>query len=124
LEDVMAANSESDRLRDKPVPVAGIVDRLIGSLGLAQRYYGWLIVSQWPELVGEYYADRSRAFRFDNGELYVAVEDPAWRQQMAMDTEKILEIIHARPHGRVIKKLRLVRGEKGTRINGDQGQDN
>jgi len=115
----MAPNSESGRLRNKPAPVAGIVDRVIGSLGLAQGYYGWLIVSQWPEIVGEYYADRSRAFRFDDGELQVAVEDPVWRQQMAMDTEKILEIIHARPYGRVVKKLRLVRGEKGTRVHGD-----
>lgn len=119
----MAARSEPDRLRDKPVPVAGIVDRLIGSLGLAQKYYGWLIVSEWPEIVGGFYAERSRAFRFDGGELHVAVKDPVWRQRMAMDTEKILEIIHARPYGRVVKKLRLVRGEKGTRTNGDEDQD-
>jgi hypothetical protein len=121
MEDVMAAASVSDRLRDKPVPVAGIVDRLVGSLGLAQKYYGWLIVSQWSEIVGDYYAERSRAFRFADGELHVAVKDPGLRQQMHMDTDKILEIIHGRPYGRVIKKLRLVRGEKGIRGDGDQG---
>jgi predicted nucleic acid-binding Zn ribbon protein len=90
------------------------VDHLITSLGLAQRYYGWLMVSKWPEIVGEYYALKSRAFRFDEGTLYVAVEDSSWRQQMAMDTEKILNIIHNCPHGQVVKDLRLVMGDKRT----------
>jgi len=91
----------------------GIVDRLIASLGLQRNYYGWLVVSQWAEIVGEHYARRSRAFRFDDGILYVAVEDASWRQMLALDSEKVLEIIHGYPHGRVVKELRLVRGEKG-----------
>jgi hypothetical protein len=33
---------------------------------------------------------------------------------MALDTEKILKIIHAYPHGRAVKSLRLVHGEKRT----------
>ena len=73
-----------------------------------------MMVSKWPKIVGEHYSRRSRAFRFADGVLYVAVEDAAWRQQMAMDTEKILKIIHAYPNGRVVKSLRLVRGEKRT----------
>ena len=51
--------------------------------------------------------------------LYVAVEDAAWRHQMAMDTEKILKIIHACPNGRVVRSLRLVRGEKRTPTDAD-----
>jgi hypothetical protein len=105
-----------DRMSSKPSPIGGIVDRIIGSLGLTERYHGWLMVSRWAEIVGEYYARKSRAFRFDDGTLYVAVEDPMWRQMMALDTEKILKIIHAYPHGRVVKSLHLVHGEKGTRI--------
>jgi len=115
---VEAANVP-DRMSSKPAPVAGIVDRIIGSLGLTRKYYGWLMVSRWPEIVGEYYARKSRAFRFDDGVLYVAVEDPSWRQQMAMDTEKILRIINSYPHGQVVTGLRLVWGEKGTRVDAD-----
>ncbi|MEW5796923.1 MAG: DUF721 domain-containing protein [Candidatus Zixiibacteriota bacterium] len=113
----MAALNHLHRNSTKPVPAAGIVDRIVTSLGLAQRYYGWMMVSRWPEMVGEYYARKSRAFRFEEGVLYVAVEDASWRQQMAMDTERILTIIHGYPHGQVVKDLRLVMGEK--RIHSD-----
>lgn len=105
--------------RSKPVEIVGIMESLVRSLGLQRNYYGWLVVSQWPEIVGEHYARNSRAFRFDDGVLHVAVENPIWRQRMAMDTEEILRLIHTYPHGRVIKNLRLVRGEKGTPINAD-----
>lgn len=108
----MTARIDYHRASSRPAPAAGIVDHIVTSLGLAQKYYGWLIVSKWPEIVGEYYALKSRAIRFDEGTLYVAVEDSSWRQQMAMDTEKILQIIHTFPHGQVVESLRLVMGEK------------
>jgi len=105
----------SKRMSSRPSPIGGIVDRIIGSLGLTERYHGWLMVSRWAEIVGEYYALKSHAFRFDDGTLYVAVEDPSWRQMMAIDSEKILKIIHAYPHGRAVKALHLVHGEKRKR---------
>jgi len=115
----MSTREPTNRNRKSPAPIAGIVDGIVASLGLTRQYHGWLMVSKWPEIVGEHYARRSRAFRFTDGVLYVAVEDAAWRQQMAMDTEKILKIIHAYPNGRVVKSLRLVRGEKRTPTDAD-----
>jgi len=111
----MTSARMSERMSSRPVPMSGIVDRIIGSLGLTERYHGWLMVSRWSDIVGEYYARKSQAFRFDDGTLYVAVEDAMWRQMMAIDSEKILKIIHAYPHGRAVKSLRLVHGEKRTR---------
>ena len=111
----MSTARMTERMSSKPTPISGAVDRVIGSLGLTERYYGWLMVSHWADIVGEYYARMSRAFRFDDGTLYVAVEDPSWRQMMALDSEKILKIIHAYPHGQVVKSLHLVHGEKGRR---------
>jgi hypothetical protein len=110
---------QSYKNRAKLTPTAGIVDRIIGSLGLTRQYYGWQMVSQWPEIVGEFYALKTRAFRFDDGILYVAVEDASWRQQLSLDTRKILDLIHSFPHGDVVTDLRLVMGEKGTRTDGN-----
>lgn len=109
----MKTNNMSSRSRVRPQPVGGILDKLVASLGISRSYYGWQIVSQWPDIVGEYYARKSKAVKFAEGILYIAVEDASWRQMMAMDTEKILGIIRKYPHGRVIKQLRLVWGEKG-----------
>ena len=115
----MSTREPTNRNRKSPTPIAGIIDGIVASLGLTRQYHGWMMVSKWPEIVGEHYARRSRAFRFADGILYVAVDDAVWRQQMAMDAEKILKIIHNYPHGRVVKNLRLVRGEKRTPTDGD-----
>jgi predicted nucleic acid-binding Zn ribbon protein len=97
----------------QPQPISGILESVIASLGLTRRYHGWLVVSKWPEIVGERIAHRSKALRFDDGTLYVAVPDAVWRQELAMQTVNILREIQSRPYGREIKKLRLVHGTKG-----------
>jgi Dna[CI] antecedent DciA-like protein len=109
----MNARYQSEKSRANPVAVSGVVGRVIESLGLTRNYYGWLMVSKWPEIVGEHYDRKSRAFRFEDGVIFVAVEDASWRQMMALDSEKILNLIRSQPHGRVVKELRLVAGKKG-----------
>ena len=115
----MNASEPTARMKAQPAAMAGIVDRIISSMGLSRGYYGWLIVSRWSEIVGEHYARHSRAIRFDDGVLHVAVENASWRQQMSLDTENILQIIHSYPYGRVVKSLRLVRGERRTHSNAE-----
>jgi predicted nucleic acid-binding Zn ribbon protein len=88
---------------------------VIRSLGLGNSLGGWTIVVRWPEIIGEQYAKHARAIRFDDGVLYVAIPDDGWRQHMAMDQDTILKRIQTFPGGRVVKKLRLVRDEKGLR---------
>ncbi len=104
-----------NRPRNAPKPIAGVVENLIASLGLTRRYHGWMTVQHWPEIVGEQVAKVARAIRFEDGILYVAVPGDAWRQELAMQIDSILDGIHARPYGRVVTQIRLVRGEKGTR---------
>ena len=118
----MKSQSELGGSNRRPVPVAGIMDHIVSSLGLSRRYYGWLAVSRWPEIVGEHYARHSRAFKFHDGVLFVAVNNDGWRQQLAMDNDKIMTLIYQSPHGRVVKSIRLVRGEKGIHNNGDASQ--
>ena len=98
----------------QPRPISGVIDALMGSLGLRNSYHGWLVVRNWPQIVGDHIARRSRAIRFDEGVLYVAVPDAVWRQELAMQVENILREIRCLPYGRVIKKVRLVQGQKGT----------
>jgi predicted nucleic acid-binding Zn ribbon protein len=93
-------------------PIAGIIDRVVHALGHSTAYGGWLAVAQWPEIVGPEIADVARAVRFSDGILIVAVPDPSWRQELSFRREEILGRIHRRPYGKVIKEVRLVRGER------------
>ncbi len=96
-----------------PKVLGGVIDNLVHSLGIAKSYHGWMVVTKWPEIVGQQIAKEAEAIRFDDGVLYVAVPDAAWRQNLAMDVEKILNKIQSYPFGRVVTQVRLVQGKKG-----------
>ena len=86
---------------------------MIGSLGLSKSYNGWLVVTRWPEIVGEQIAKRSKAVRYDDGVLFVIVEDAAWRQNLSMEMDNIMAAIRSYPFGKVIKHVRLIGSERG-----------
>ena len=109
----MNTNQPLHKGRVQPKSIGGIVDKIVSSLGISRNYYGWTFVSDWPDIVGEKIARAAKAVRFEDGDLVVAVEDDAWRQELSMERENILSKIHGLPRGRVIKSIRLVRGEKG-----------
>lgn len=95
-----------------PKAINGVMESLFKSLGLSKRYHGWLVMHHWRELVGDFIADRSEAYRYDNGTLFVAVEDPVLRQELLM-RPNIMDKIKTLPHGKAIKKIRFVGGRKG-----------
>ncbi|HUV30779.1 MAG TPA: DUF721 domain-containing protein [Acidobacteriota bacterium] len=101
-----------DRKAKGPQAISGLVDKVMGSLGLSQTYNGWQVVTRWPEIVGEQIAARAQAVRYSEGILYVAVKDAVWRQELAMQIGEILQTIRKYPFGRAVKQVRLVRGER------------
>ncbi len=102
-----------NKARKTPKPIVGVIEKVVQSLGISKSYHGWLVVSNWPDIVGEQIARAARAVRFDDGTLYVAVPDAVWRQNLVMETESILRKIRSYPYGRAVRQLRFVQGEKG-----------
>ena len=95
-----------------PKQLNGVMESLFRSLGLSKRYHGWLVIHHWRELVGDFIADRSNAFRYDEGTLYVSVEDPVLRQELLM-RPGIMEKIKSLPYGAAINEIRFVGSRKG-----------
>lgn len=96
-----------------PVKIDGIMEGIFRSLGLTRRYHGWLVVHSWPEIVGEFLAKRTHAFRWDDGQLFVSVEDPVLRQELLGNQNDIMEKIKSLPQGHVVKELRFVGSRRG-----------
>lgn len=105
--------TEGKRKKANIYKLSGALDSVVKSLGLTKKYYGWLIVSNWPVIAGEQIAKVSKAVRFKEGTLYIGVEDSAWRQELLMQSESIMESIRKQPYGKVVKQVRFVKGEKG-----------
>lgn len=97
-------------MEQKPDRLGNIVDSLMSSLGLKKTYHGWQIVEKWPEIVGEDIANVSRATKFHDGILTIIVEQDAWRQELEMQREEILNKIHRHRAGKAVEKIILKAG--------------
>jgi len=49
------------------------------------------VLRRWPEIVGEFLAERSSPDRFDKGVVWVAVSGSSWAQELRMRKPDILE---------------------------------
>ncbi len=103
----------------RPKEFSGVLGRVLRSLGLTSKYNGWLVVTRWKEIVGPAVSSKAKAVGYEDDCIFVAVPDAAWRQELAMRQEELLEKIRNLPYGRSIKQIRLVQGTKGFERNGD-----
>lgn len=106
-------NSHRKNSSGYPEPLSSLVPKIMASLGLSKKYFGWQIVAEWDKIVGENIARISKAIKFDNGILTVAVESDSWRQELSLQRSEIITKIHNHPSGKVVKQLQFVRGAKG-----------
>ncbi len=104
----------------RPKAISGVLAKVIKSIGLTGDYDGWMVVTNWSEIVGPSIARQASAISYEDGCLSVAVHDSAWRQELAMRLEELLKEIHSYPYGGSIKQIRLVQGRKGIDNHGDQ----
>ena len=103
----MKSRKSSKIGRSQPLKLSPVIDSVIGNLGLKKRYSGWQIVNQWPQIVGEEIASAAKAQRFEDGILFVKVKNAAWRQELSMQTDSLLDAIHQTPYGKFVKQIRL-----------------
>lgn len=94
---------------NRPQPISGVIGKIMSSFGLSKTYNGWMVVEKWADIVGKELAQRSKALRFEDGVLVVAVLDDAWRQEISMKSDEIITQIHNYPFGRSIKQIRLIK---------------
>ena len=97
------------------------MSQLIAGLGLQEKFNGWRIVEDWPKVVGPEIARQTRAVRFDDGTLTIAVEKDSWRQELDMQKELLLRKIQELPGGKSVKKIVLRGGS--VRENRDEQND-
>ncbi len=94
----------------EPTQLGNLIEHVIRSLGLGEKFHGWRIVSRWPEIVGPEIARHARAIRFSDGILTIVVEKDVWRQELEMQLENILEKIRSTSGGSAVKKIVLKSG--------------
>jgi len=70
------------RRMSKPEAISTIIGRQLAGLGIARKIKQASIEHLWPELMGPEIAGHTRVIKIDSGRLFVAVDSPAWRQEL------------------------------------------
>jgi predicted nucleic acid-binding Zn ribbon protein len=91
----------------KPVPVGEVLRKLSGSLGIATKLSEYEVLTGWDQIVGEQIARVSTAERIEHGILYVGVRSAAWRNELTMRRQEILERIHRATGRKVVREIRF-----------------
>jgi hypothetical protein len=97
-------------MNNEPAHLGGLIEQVFLSLGLGNKFYGWRIANRWSEIVGGEIAKHSRAVKFADGTIFVVVEKDAWRQELEMQLESILNKIRILPGGKAVQKIVLKAG--------------
>ncbi len=73
----------------KPSAIGELIRGRLATLGLARKIREAGITVSWPELVGPEIAAHTRVIKLERGKLFVAVDEPAWRQELIYQKEAI-----------------------------------
>lgn len=71
--------------------VSKLLKPSLGSEEILSAARAQRILMQWPAIVGDSLAQRSRPDRFTRGTVWVAVTGSAWAQELRLMKERILE---------------------------------
>lgn len=79
----------------KPSAIGELIRGRLAALGLVRKIKEAGVAVSWPELVGPEIASHTRVIKLDHGKLFVAVDEPTWRQELTYQKQSIRDKINA-----------------------------
>jgi hypothetical protein len=98
------------RRQTGPVPLADILRERFSQLGWERKIREQEILSRWDEAVGPQIAGRTRPVAVRNRRLTVAVDSPAWAQQLSFLKKDLLRRFETLLGAGVIEDIFLTSG--------------
>jgi predicted nucleic acid-binding Zn ribbon protein len=87
-----------------------VLRKTLRKMDLDTKLEGYRIWSLWPDIVGDQVARKTQPERLRNRILFVRVSSSTWMQQLQTMKPMLLERIHKRLKGGVIKDIRFSLG--------------
>jgi len=98
--------------RDDPQPLTEAVGGLLAARGWRERAAVGAVFGDWARIVGEQLAAHTRPESFDDGELTVSADSPAWATQVRLLAPQLVtRLAEELGHG-VVHRIK-VRGQAG-----------
>lgn len=77
-------------------------------MGLDSRMHELKILDVWKDCVGESIASYSKPVQLKKNKLFVSVENAAWRYELSLNKEEIMEKINGHLKKELIKEIIFV----------------
>lgn len=100
--------------REDPQPLNAALGGLLSARDWHQRAAVGAVFGNWPEIVGPQLAAHTRPETFDDGELVVEADSPAWATQVRLLAPQLLKRLAEELDDGTVRKVR-VRGPSGPR---------
>lgn len=94
--------------RNEPQPLGTVLIRQILDRGWAPQMARGMILTRWPEIVGEELAAQVRIDSFDEGTLLLRAASTAWATQLRYLQDRILARIAEEVGDGVVTRLRII----------------
>ena len=89
-------------------PIGSIIRRVLKNQGLEQGVKQGEALSAWNKIVGDIIAQHSSAVALEQEILFIRVDDSAWRNELAMMSEEIIEKINAYFGDRRVNRIHII----------------
>lgn len=87
------------------LPLGEVLNSLIKSFGFEKQLRIAKALELWEEVAGPEVASKTRALRFRNGVLVVAVPSPAWAQQLSLLRHKLCDRLNETCHAPLVHDI-------------------
>lgn len=88
-----------------PKPLKDLVKDYLDNVPYRKRLKRGMILSIWPEIVGESIAQQTENLRFKHGKLILNVKNPAWRHEIHMKRFSIAKKLNDQVGEKIIKEI-------------------
>lgn len=100
----MAKRKSSDRI-GKITTVTDLISHLIEHTAAGKKIKVGMVCENWPEIVGEFIAKKSKAVKIENQILYVETDSDVWRQEMLFRKKEIIRLIQNKYGLEIVKDI-------------------
>ena len=92
---------------NNPKQIGGIIQKTLVRLGLWDSVQEERLLTDWENLVGDKIARYTKPVNFQDGELWLIVEDPVWRTQIFNIKEALISMLNEKLGKRTIQRIRI-----------------
>jgi len=93
----------------EPIRIGGLVESVLGQLGLRDRVEEYHVVESWNDIVGESIAAWVEPLRIEGGRLVLGVKSSPWLMEMQMREREILDRIEEYAGKGIVREIRFER---------------